>query len=108
MQLQMRNRQLAQQLAMVRERTYWYGTFYVLAALGLTRGYLKNKQPWALAPLLPLTFIVGYQIDMAFGNKMDRIISEADSILEHEKPLLAVPGGPPTIKSIDEARLRGK
>ena len=26
-----------------------------------------------LAPMIPLTFVVGYQADLAHGNKMDRI-----------------------------------
>lgn len=39
MQMQMRERMMAQQLAMARERLYWWGAFYALAFVGLTRGY---------------------------------------------------------------------
>ena len=35
--------------------------------------YKKSGHRGALAPLLPLTFIVGYQGDLAYGSKMDRI-----------------------------------
>lgn len=31
------------------------------------------KKPVALVPLLPLTFIVGYLGDMAYGSKLERI-----------------------------------
>lgn len=36
MQATMRERMMAQQIAMGRIRTYYYGTFYALATLGLT------------------------------------------------------------------------
>ena len=38
MQMIMRERMMAQQLAMARERLYWWGGFYTLTALGLIRG----------------------------------------------------------------------
>ena len=37
---------------------------------------MRTKKPAALVPLLPLSFIMGYQLDMAFGNKMERITGE--------------------------------
>jgi hypothetical protein len=104
MQLQMRERAMAQQLALVRERTYWWSAFYGLATLGMVGGYLRSGRSWLMVPIFPLSFVVGYQLDMAFGNKMDRVIAEANDILKKERNLLAIPGGPPTIKSIDAAR----
>ena len=35
--------------------------------------FLKTKNPATLVALIPLSFIMGYQLDMAFGNKMERI-----------------------------------
>lgn len=35
--------------------------------------YIKTKNPAVIAPFLPLSFIVGYQADYAYGNKIDRI-----------------------------------
>ena len=29
-----------------------------------------------MVPIFPLSFVVGYQLDMAFGNKMDRVIGK--------------------------------
>ena len=47
--------------------------------------------------MLPLTFIVGYQADMAYGNKINRIKSEAENILMYERDLIESPLGLPTI-----------
>lgn len=38
MQLQLRQRMVATQLAMTRERMYWWAGFATLAAIGLTAG----------------------------------------------------------------------
>ena len=35
--------------------------------------YKRTRNPKMLAPMIPLTFVVGYQADLAHGNKMDRI-----------------------------------
>ena len=34
---------------------------------------LKGKNKAIMGPLLPLTFILGYQYDLAYGSKMDRM-----------------------------------
>ena len=38
MQVQMRERMMAQQMALVRERTYWWSAFYGLTGFGLIGG----------------------------------------------------------------------
>ncbi len=40
MQLDMRQRMIAQQLARSREAMVWYASFYGVTALGLTAGYV--------------------------------------------------------------------
>ena len=35
--------------------------------------FIKNRNPAIIAPVLPFTFILGYQADLALGNKMHRI-----------------------------------
>lgn len=35
------------------------------------------RNPAMLVPLIPLSFVLGYQYDMAKGNKMDRIIGKS-------------------------------
>ena len=45
MQQQMRQRMVANQLAMARERMYWWSSFYGLCLVGLTAGYGKLIRP---------------------------------------------------------------
>ncbi len=65
---------MAQQLSMARERFYWWLGFYSIAALTLTAGTIKSGHPAVFGPMIPLTFMVGYQADLAVGNKMERIL----------------------------------
>lgn len=103
---QMRERQMAMQVAKTRELFYWFGSFYVLAAVGLIARYRKTKSGVVLAPLLPLSFIVTYQADLAYGSKLTRIKAEAENIMEYEAQLLHMPCGVPTAQGIDQARQR--
>ena len=40
------------------------------------RRFMRTKKPTALVTIIPLSFIMGYQLDMAFGNKMEKITGE--------------------------------
>ena len=40
------------------------------------RRFARTKRPAMIAPLIPLSFFVGYQADLAWGNKMERIIGK--------------------------------
>ena len=40
----------------------------------------KTQSPKMLAPIFPLSFVWGYQYDMAVGNKMDRVRSNTKLI----------------------------
>lgn len=107
MQNLMRERQMAMQLARAREMFNWWASFYGLAGLGMIVGFAKKRNPAVLAPLLPLTFVVGYQYDLALGNKMQRIKAEADNVLEKEMSMLDLPGGIPTLAQIEDRRKAG-
>jgi hypothetical protein len=65
---------------------------------------MVRRQPWILGPLVPLTFVVAYQADLAYGNKMERVIAEADSMLEKERKMLALPGAPLSLDLLDSRR----
>ncbi|KAL7643611.1 UNVERIFIED_CONTAM: hypothetical protein RMT77_005594 [Armadillidium vulgare] len=106
MQNEMRKKMMAMQVARTREFLYWFGTFYVLAGIGMIAGYRRTKKPGTLVPLLPLSFVLGYQADMAYGSKLNRIKMEAENILNFESDVLNLPFGAPTPSSIDEARQR--
>lgn len=80
-----------------------------------------------LVPLLPLTFIAGYQADLAWGNKMERVlgkcpkqvidspslppyllIATTDEMLANEKGILRLPGVPLTVELLDTERAKSK
>lgn len=105
MQNQMRERMMAMQVARARELLYWFGSFYFVAGLGMIAGFRHTRKPGVLAPLLPLSFVVAYQADMAYGNKLHRIRLEAENIMQFEMDLLELPCGLPSASSIDQARL---
>lgn len=74
MQNMMRERMMAMQIARARELlTYWVGPFYVLATLACIGAARRNKHPRYLGPIIPLSFAVGYQADLAYGTKIQRI-----------------------------------
>ena len=72
----------------------------------MTLFYSRTKKPAAVAPLLPLTFLVGYQADLAYGTKVNRIRAEAENILQYEHDLTDMPGGLPSLASIDAGRIK--
>nr|XP_033781554.1 plasminogen receptor (KT) isoform X2 [Geotrypetes seraphini] len=104
MQNQMRERQMAMQIAWSREFLKYFGTFYVLAVLGLTAGAVKKKKPGLFVPVIPLSFIFAYQYDMGYGTLLQRMKGEAEKILETESTLLELPHGVPTFETIEKAR----
>ena len=61
-----------------------------------------------MAPLLPLTFLVGYQADLAYGSKVARIRAEAENILQYERDLTDMPGGLPSLATIDAGRIKAQ
>ena len=67
---------------------------------------MKTKKPSVIAPLLPLTFVVGYQADLAYGSKLSRINAEAENILMFERDIVDIPTGLPTVSTLDMARMQ--
>lgn len=67
------NCRVALQIARSREMLNWFGSFYALATVAMVAGYRRSRTPGVLVPLLPLTFVLGYQTDLAYGNKLHRI-----------------------------------
>uniref|UniRef100_A0A8B9NVD0 Plasminogen receptor with a C-terminal lysine n=1 Tax=Apteryx owenii TaxID=8824 RepID=A0A8B9NVD0_APTOW len=104
MQNQMRERQAAMQIAWTREFLKYFGTFFGLAAVGLTAGAIKKKNPGVLLPIVPLSFIFAYQYDMGYGTMLQRIKGEAENILETQSTLLELPKGPLTYEDLEKMR----
>ncbi|XP_028403596.1 plasminogen receptor (KT)-like [Dendronephthya gigantea] len=103
-QNEMRQRGMATQIAFTRDMFYWWGSFYAVVTAGAILGFMKTKKPSILVPILPLSFIVSYQADLAYGNKITRVQAEAENILINEGSLLKLPTGLPTIEHIDKLR----
>ncbi|EDV22364.1 uncharacterized protein TRIADDRAFT_58898 [Trichoplax adhaerens] len=108
LQDQIRRRQMASQIARARDFVAWYGSFYALAGIGLIAASRRTKNRAYLGPLVPLGFILAYQADLAYGNKMDRIRAEAERIMSDETHYLELPFGRPTLKAVEEARKASK
>ncbi|CAK6959348.1 plasminogen receptor (KT) [Scomber scombrus] len=104
MQNQMRERQMAMQIAWSREFLKYFGTFFTMASVGLTVGAIKRKRPGMMAPLVPLGFIFAYQMDSGYGTLIYRMRGEAESIMASEHDRLDLPNGTPTFESIEKAR----
>ncbi|XP_006788833.1 plasminogen receptor (KT) [Neolamprologus brichardi] len=104
MQNQMRERQMAMQIAWSREFLKYFGSFFAVATVGLTAGAIKRKNPGLLAPIIPLSFIFAYQMDSAYGTLINRMRGEAEDIMETENDRLQLPQGTPTFESIEKAR----
>ncbi|KAM3600437.1 uncharacterized protein V6R79_023545 [Siganus canaliculatus] len=104
MQNQMRERQMAMQIAWSREFLKYFGTFFTVATVGLGVGAVKRKKPALLAPVIPLSFVLAYQMDSAYGTLLNRMKGEAESIMASEQDRLEMPHGIPTFESIEKAR----
>lgn len=104
MQNQMRERQMAMQIAWSREFLKYFGTFFTVATVGFTVGAIKRKKPILLAPIFPLGFILAFQMDSAYGTLIYRMRGEAESIMTSEHARLDLPHGNPTFDSIEKAR----
>nr|XP_040054414.1 plasminogen receptor (KT) [Gasterosteus aculeatus aculeatus] len=104
MQNQMRERQMAMQVAWSREFLKYFGSFYAVTTVGLTLGALKRRNPSLLAPIIPLSFILAFQMDSAYGTLIHRMRGEAESVMTSEHDRLDLPHGTPTFESIEKAR----
>nr|XP_017513258.2 plasminogen receptor (KT) [Manis javanica]XP_017513260.2 plasminogen receptor (KT) [Manis javanica] len=73
MQNEMRERQMALQIAWSREFLKYFGTFFGIVAISVTAGAIKKKQPAFLSPIVPLGFIFAYQYDLGYGTLLQRM-----------------------------------
>ncbi|EFA78411.1 hypothetical protein PPL_09062 [Heterostelium album PN500] len=78
----MMKKQIAFQMAVTRERTYWFGGVTTLGFIALLSAKMRGKPvpEAAIAPLVALSVATAYQYDMAFGDKMNRIKKMAQDI----------------------------
>ena len=108
MQNEMRERQMSMQIARAREVVKYFGCFYCIMVTGGLIGAIKTKNPRLLIPAVPLSFVLTFQLDSAYGDLMLRARAEAENILIDERNRLQVPNGMPTFDSIEAKRLGSK
>lgn len=101
----MKQKEKALEIARNRELFLWMFGFYLVAGTGIVSKFARVKRPAVLTPLIPMSFVLLYFGDLGYGSKVHRIHAEAEMIMEHEKDLLALPLGLPTVQSIDAARI---
>ncbi|XP_045139225.1 uncharacterized protein LOC123520732 [Portunus trituberculatus] len=87
----MAERQMAMQVATVRELMVWFVPFLAASYGFLFYGYRKTKSWVVMFPLIPITFGFGYQIHFAYGNKTNQIKTLAERIMSTEAHMMAVP-----------------
>ena len=113
MQNIMREKQLAMQIGINRERFSYYNIFYCSLSPLLILGSIKSKKPQLLVPLIPLSCAYGFQYDMAYGvpweeksllerakDNAENIISGSDKYIGVE--VLRAPLGMPNFDEIHE------
>jgi len=107
MQNEMRERMMSMQLARAREIFKYYSCFYVCVVTAGTIATIKKKVPTPLIPALPLSFVLAFQYDAAYGTLMARCRDEAEKIMKEEHERLNLPVGMPTYDSIEAKRMAG-
>ena len=82
----MRRLQLASQVATTRERLNWLIGCYSLGFIGGLSFAFKNKSkaPFVIAPLIIYGSMIGYQIDLAYFSKANRINNSSNEITKDE------------------------
>ncbi|XP_063704063.1 plasminogen receptor (KT) [Culicoides brevitarsis] len=105
MHYMIKQREMAKEIAKNRELFFWLSAFYGVTTTGLISRFRRLKRPAILAPLIPMSFVLGYYADLAYGTKVHRINAEAEMIMNHEEELLEWPSGIPTVSEIDQARI---
>ena len=99
--------QLASQIAMGRERFWYYQVFYFTALFGLTIGAIRNKNPMTIGPLVPLTCAYFYQRDMLYGDMMERVQKEVDVLVVEEPMKFVLPRHSGIVEREEYLRIMG-
>jgi hypothetical protein len=89
--LKQRQVQMATQIALGRERLWYYQYFVILATIGLTGAAIHKRDARVLFPLVPLTFAYAFQYDMFYGNMLERAQVVADQLIIENPLKFALP-----------------
>uniref|UniRef100_A0A452UPD7 Plasminogen receptor with a C-terminal lysine n=1 Tax=Ursus maritimus TaxID=29073 RepID=A0A452UPD7_URSMA len=108
MQNEMRERQMALQIAWSREFLKYFGTFFGIAAISLTAGAIRRKKPAFLFPIIPLSFIFTYQYDLGYGTLLQRMKELVSSSVINTKTLNTILEHIPNLSQELKAALSGR
>ena len=64
--------------------------------------FVREGKKGALVPLVPLSFLLAFQWDMAYGGKIGRVRREAEGILAGERERLRLPGNTAVVANQEE------
>eukprot|EP01112_Ceratiomyxa_fruticulosa_P021301 TRINITY_DN7437_c0_g5_i5.p1 TRINITY_DN7437_c0_g5~~TRINITY_DN7437_c0_g5_i5.p1 ORF type:complete len:135 (-),score=23.34 TRINITY_DN7437_c0_g5_i5:47-451(-) len=75
---------LATQIAVTKDRLRWMEAFGAVAALGLTVFTIKKGFPKpAIIPITFYGFLYGYQYDLVYGTKAQRILQDSEDLISN-------------------------
>lgn len=89
--LRQRQTQMVMQIALGRERLWYYQSFLMLAAVGLTALAIKKRDIRAVFPLVPMGFGYVFQYDMLYGDMMERAQLSSDNLIVNNPLKFALP-----------------
>lgn len=73
MHYQIQEREQALEIARNRELFYWLSGFYITSFFGCVSFYQRTRRTVSFLPIVPLSFVMGYYADLAYGSKIHRI-----------------------------------
>jgi hypothetical protein len=78
---------MAVNIARARDTIWIFGSAWVtlVVGAGTAKAMGRNVPPILGAPVVIGAFVLGNMVDMAYGNKLNRVVKEAEYILEHER-----------------------
>ncbi|XP_054033748.1 LOW QUALITY PROTEIN: plasminogen receptor (KT) [Dryobates pubescens] len=103
MQNEMRERQTAMQIAWAQEVLQYFGTFFGLAAVGLTAACFHSNLTQSV--LHPTAFPCNAVKTACFGNCLRKSLNrEAENVLDTQGVLLQLPKGPFAYEDLEKIR----
>lgn len=79
--------QMAVNMAKARDSIWIFGSAWTLLVTGVGAAQLAGRKPPPIAgiPIVVGALVLGNMADMAYGNKMARVVKEAEYILSNER-----------------------
>jgi len=100
--------QMAINIAKARDSLMWFGSLYACVVTGATVGVIARRPvpPVVAVPIVMGGFALTNMFDMAYGNKLQRVVAEAESIMINEKHRFVPPSQAPFYGKYDEALVK--